>query len=62
MTQFESKMFEKFSEAVEDAISSYLNDDSITEAGLEEYFGKETFIDKIKSYLDVIKLGEVCNN
>jgi hypothetical protein len=54
MTQFEARMFEKFSEAVEDAIARYLADKDITDKGIEEYFGKHTFVEKVKSYREIL--------
>ncbi len=55
MTNFEARMFEKFSEATEDAIAEYLNDKNITLEALKEYFGNYTIYEKIINYLEVIK-------
>jgi len=53
MTNWEAKMLEKFSEAVEDAITRYLSDSNMTDMALEEYFGDYTIIEKVKSYREV---------
>ncbi len=55
MNNWEAKMLEKFSEAVEDAISAYLADKNMTKEALKEYFGNMTMLEKIQHYIDVIR-------
>jgi len=54
MTEWEAKMLEKFSEAMEDAISRYLADRNMTLETLKEYFGNYTIYDKVVNYREVI--------
>ncbi len=55
MNNWEARMLEKFSEAVEDAISAYLADDNMSESALREYFGDFRLIDKVLNYREVIR-------
>jgi len=55
MTDWEAKMLENFSEAVEDAIAKYLNDKAMALETLREYFGNYTIYDKVIAYREVLE-------